>query len=138
MSRWDWDWTAARRWGLHGRAFVSAHTGPLVFFRLGAAVTSAMDGRDYLYGDAGMGDFGQAITYPAALATYMNRYRPDFILMRHVNLSLEHHPWLQQQGGMYVYFDDRYFLMVSSRVEYKALIQQEGYQYITGQKVHRR
>jgi hypothetical protein len=117
---------------LTGRVFVAGNYATYLLFRAWPAVRVNMDTRDYLYTDQDhRRDLWPAMDTPAGLQAYFQRFPTDFLLLKPRDLRVEHYTMLLEAlGWVFVYLDDKGFLMAAPRLESASLIQREGYRHI--------
>jgi hypothetical protein len=113
--------------GLTGRAFVPMGGAEWLVFQVWPRFRVSNDSRLHLYGPELLTATAEAVAEPAALAAYLQRWRPTLLLVQHFRLSLPVYHYLVEQGWMWVFMDDKWAILVPPQRWAAALIQATGY-----------
>jgi len=101
-----------------------------LLFQLWPRVRVNTDTRLYLFEVSLLQSLYEAMRDPDAMAAYLWRWHPDFLLVRHWALSLDVYRWLFTNGWRFVHLDDQWAVMLPWRPETATLIAEQGYHHI--------
>jgi hypothetical protein len=117
--------------GIAGNAFASYSHAALLIDRAWPAVKVGMDSRNDVYGEALYREYRAALSDPAAMAAYLNKYPVDFFLLAHGDCAPA--VWTALAGGgewAPVYFDDLACVLLRREPRYEAVIRDNEYRWL--------